>query len=137
LLACLPDNRWLKVETLLPLLKAVWPRLTNTRWEYTGLLLSGETKTGLVSWPGATRDTSRSPGQPADWQLAQWNFIVQLITGPLHWLGLVDLYEDNGQPVEIRLHGLADLYWDRAEVPDCAPSHPQANRLALPPRPCR
>jgi hypothetical protein len=33
-------------------------------------------------------------------------------------LGLVDLYENNGRPVEIRLHGLADLYWDRVEVPD-------------------
>jgi len=28
------------------------------------------------------------------------------------------LYENEGRPVEIRLHGLADLYWDRVEAPD-------------------
>ncbi|MCB0153592.1 MAG: hypothetical protein KDF65_02260, partial [Anaerolineae bacterium] len=116
-LACLPDNRWLKMEALLPLLKTIWPRFDQSHWETSTYSYSSRQNPG---WYLARRNVDQPlrSDNAADWHLAQWNFIVQLITGPLHWLGLVDLYENNGRPVEIRLHGLADLYWDRVEVPD-------------------
>lgn len=116
-LACLPDNRWIKVEDLLPLLKTVWPRFDQSRWETSAYYYPGRHKPG---WYLArlNSDEPLKPDNPADWHLAQWNFIMQVITGPLHWLGLVDIYENNGRPVEIRLHGLADLYWDKVDTPD-------------------
>jgi len=125
LLACLPDNRWVKVANLAPLLQAIWPRFDQTRWE----ALSYYAPKQKPGWYLARRNSDEplTPGNTADWQLAQWNFVIQLITRPLHWLGLVDLYESNGQPIEIRLHGLADLYWDRVEAPDVP--HPTLGEL--------
>lgn len=116
-LACLPDNRWLKVEELWPLLKTIWPRFDQTRWEASLYAYSPRQRPAWYLARGNS-DQPLKPDNAADWQLAQGNFIMQLITGPLHWLGLVDVYENEGQPVEIRLHGLADLYWDRVEMPD-------------------
>ena len=126
-LACLPDNRWIKVEELLPLLKTICPRFDQFRWEASLYYYSPRQKPG---WYLARRNSDEplNPDNAADWHLAQGNFMMQLISGPLHWLGLVDLYENDGQAVEIRLHGLADLYWDRVDAPD-AP-HPTVGQAA-------
>ncbi len=115
-LACLPDNRWIKVDDLSPLLQAIWPRFDQTRWGEFPYYMPKQKPGWYLARSNSTEPLT--PGHAANWQLAQWNFIIQLITGPLHWLGLVDLYEANGQPVEFRLHGLADLYWDRLDAPD-------------------
>ncbi len=59
---------------------------------------------------------NRKLGENAlDWQIAQWNFVRTMLTGPLHWLGLVDLSMQDDEIVEIRLRGLADLYWERSQ----------------------
>ena len=111
-LACLPDGQWLRLDDLQPLLRTLWPRFDQSRW---------------VSWvygvPGwfLTRhknNTPLSPDHAADWLLAQWNFIQYMLTGPLSWLGLVDILYDDDDPVEIRLHGLTDLFFDRQAVVD-------------------
>ncbi len=130
-LACLPDNRWIKVEDLLPLMKTIWTRFDQSRWEASPYYYPSQQQTG---WYLARRNSDQplKPDNPADWHLAQWGFIMQLITGPLHWLGLVDLYENNGRPVEIRLHGLSDLYWDRVDVPGAPhPTVSQSTATAL------
>lgn len=116
-LACLPHNRWIKMEELLPLLKTIWPRFDQFRWEAPWYSYAPRQKPGWYLARGNS-DEPLNPDSAADWHLAQGNFIMQLISGPLHWLGLVDLYENEGRPIEIRLHGLADLYWDRVDVPD-------------------
>jgi hypothetical protein len=127
-LACLPDNEWVQVNDLCTWLKTVWPRFDQTAAEphYQYLISTGYMPGWFLARSNSTQPLS-SDGP--DWQLAQWNFILQMITGPLHWLGLVDLNFKNGVPVEIRLHGLGDLYWDRLEapgVPHSAADHPQA-----------
>jgi hypothetical protein len=116
-LASLPQNRWIKMENLLPVMKAVWPRFDQSRWTPSQSYYPSQQKPGWYL-ARSHSDEPLNPTTAADWHAAQWNFIAQLITGPLHWLGLVDLYENNGRPVEIRLHGLADLYWDRLDAPD-------------------
>jgi hypothetical protein len=133
-LACLPDNEWVQVNDLYTLLKAVWPRFDQTAAEpHHRYYIS----TGNYYMPGwfLARSNSTQPlsSDGPDWKLAQWNFILQMMTGPLHWLGLADLNFKNGVLVEIRLHGLGDLYWDRLEapsVPHSAATQPQAKPTA-------
>lgn len=126
-LACLPHNRWINVEELLPVLKTIWPRFDQSRWDSSSFYYHLSQRKPGWYLARSNSDEPLNPDNAADWHLAQWNFIMQLITGPLHWLGLVDLYESNGRAVEIRLHGLADLYWDRVDAPD-AP-HPTVSQV--------
>lgn len=126
-LAGLPSNRWLKIDELLPLLKTIWPSFDQSRYNPSHFYYPSQQK---PAWYLAqtSSDKPLDLKDEANWQLAQGNFIVQLITGPLHWLGLIDVYENDGQPVEIRLHGLADLYWDRVDAP--AAPHPTLSQSA-------
>jgi len=116
-LASLPDDRWVTWPDLLRLTRVVWPRFDQTVWQ--------------IHWrPSTTAGwflVSTRKGKPLDpadadnWELAQGAFIRQVITGPLHWLGLADLGFADGQVAAVRFHGLADLYWDRVEAPDAPP----------------
>jgi hypothetical protein len=130
-LACLPDGQWIAMDDLLPLMRAVWPRFDSTLWQR----YSYGHRTGNWFLAGED-DQPLSETNPQDWWLAQWNFIRQLITGPLHWLGLVDLGFKNEILAHIRLHGLADLYWDRIETPD-APPHAAAEARSTAPSPAQ
>jgi hypothetical protein len=69
----------------------------------------------MPAWFLAAKDGT--PLEAGDWDLAQGQFVAYIIAGPLHWLGLADLGTDADGLTAFRLHGLADLYWDRAEVP--------------------
>ena len=115
-LASLPDGKWIVIADLFRLMRIVWPRFDQSVWQtYWGH--------SVASWflVSARNGEVLRPLDADDWQLAQGRFIRQIITGPLHWLGLADLCFDDGLLVEVRFHGLADLYWDRVETPD-APS---------------
>ncbi len=109
-LTSLPDDKWVALDDLLPLMRVVWPRFDGT------IGATGWYPSATGSW-FLTKAGSAEPLGREDWVLAQWNFVRYVITGPLHWLGLADLSYRNGVLTAIRLHGLADLYWDRVETP--------------------
>ncbi len=122
-LACLPDDQWIALDEVFPVLRALLPRFDGASWSYYGpahplwyLAKAGSDK--LV-------DTQVA----ANWDLVQGNFIRQIIAGPLHWLGLADLglaRKNKDELAAFRLHGLGDLFWDRSEAP------PALQHVALP-----
>ncbi len=127
-LASLPDGRWVAMEDLFRLMRAVWPRFDGTAWETYWYPKS------VGSWflSEAGSETPLRPEDEKHWQLAQGNFIRTLISGPLHWLGLADLSFSDGELSAARFHGLADLYWDRVEAPP-APPHIAPRAPTIPP----
>ncbi|MBN1139034.1 MAG: helicase-associated domain-containing protein [Anaerolineae bacterium] len=115
-LACLPDDRWVQIADLESMLRVAWPRFDAQVWE----TYRHPDATG--NWFLARNGLPLSPADPDDWRAGQGAFLQQAIAGPLHWLGLADLHFDGPQLVAFRLHGLADFYWDRVDVPG-APRH--------------
>ena len=110
-LACLPDNRWVSLTDLFQVMRSVWPRFESASWE------SYRSSSTMGAWYLARKDWPLSLNDNEDWDVAQGSFVRQIIAGPLHWLGLADLYFDGEELVAFRLHGLGDLYWDRVEAP--------------------
>ena len=114
-LATLPDGEWVALKNLFQLLRTIWPRFDQTVRDpyYRAYLIPQHQRAG--AW-FLTRD-----GQPLrqsdvqDWELAQGNFVRQIIAGPLHWLGLADLFFDGEDLAAFRLQGLGELYLDRTE----------------------
>jgi len=132
-LASLPDGEWVAIKDLLRLMRAVWPRFDHSVWQ------DYWRPSSKPSWfLGAKSGLSLDSKDASDWDLAQGRFIRQIITGPLHWLGLADLCFTDGALTVTRFHGLADLYWDRVEIPPApptiaaqAPSTPAAEALTI------
>lgn len=125
-LASLPDGEWIALDDLLHPMRAIWPRFDHSVWqEYWQ-------PSSKPSWFLVQDSHPLSPDSADDWELAQGSFIRQIIAGPLHWLGLADLCFDDGRLAAARFHGLADLYWDRVEIPD-APPAASAQTPSLPP----
>ncbi|MCA9969775.1 MAG: helicase-associated domain-containing protein [Anaerolineales bacterium] len=122
-LSCLPDNQWIAVADLLPLLAALWPQLDGS------LAYGGR---GPGSWFVERDGRPLQVGNKRDWQAAQGAFVGYLLAGPLHWLGLVDLAVAEKGLVALRLHGLADLYWDRVETPPFADAAVPPAEVAAP-----
>ena len=114
--AWLPDDRWIKLTDLLDLLRVVWPKFNQSVWLPSYYLISGQANRG--AWH-LTYQTKPLDGNSHDeWERAQGHFVRTLLRGPLHWLGLVDLYEEAGALLAVRFHGLGDLFLDRvAELP--------------------
>ncbi|MEZ4661293.1 MAG: helicase-associated domain-containing protein [Caldilineaceae bacterium] len=111
-LAHLPDNRWIPLSELQPLLRALWPKFEPEAYQAYYSLQDRRGPWHLAR-RGAALDTEKGP----DWLAAQGSFIHFMLTGPLHWLGLADVAVREGAPVAVRLRGLADLYWVRVEAP--------------------
>ncbi len=116
-LASLPDGEWVAIKDLFRLMRAVWPLFDHSVWQdYWRPSLK-------PSWfLGSKNGLSPDPENAKDWELFQGHFIRQIITGPLHWMGLADLCFADGVLTAARFHGLADLYWDRVEIPDAPPA---------------
>jgi hypothetical protein len=110
-LASLPDNRWVALPDLFTLMRAVWPRFDHTVWD------TYRYADSPAAWFLARNGRQLRTDDPTDWDQAQGNFVRQVVGGPLHWLGFADLHVDDNKLVAFRLHGLADLYWDRVEAP--------------------
>lgn len=108
LLACLPDNAWVALSEVETLLFPIWQlfdatttqvyayyyyhRGTKPRWRVTHL------------------------GGDVGWERGQHPFVQQVIE-TLHWLGLADIGRTDDDITHFRLHGLADLFWNRELVP--------------------
>lgn len=115
-LACLPDDHWVQVADLESVLRIAWPRFDAQVWE------TYHSPDATGAWFLARNGQPLNLDDPDDWRAAQGAFLRQAIAGPLHWLGLADLHFDGQELVAFRLHGLADLYWDRVDAPG-APRH--------------
>jgi hypothetical protein len=109
-LACLPDGQWVTLADLFDVMHAAWQEFDRTVW-HEDYYPSGS----MPAWFLASKDGT--PLTADDWDLAQGRFVARVITGPLHWLGLADLGLGADGLAAFRLHGLADLYWDRVEAP--------------------
>ncbi len=128
ILALVPDDRWVAVGDFFNLMRSTWPAFSQEFWE-PYYAYGQDLGRSQAVWFLARGDRPLGEGDPADWDLAQGNLIHEMLTGPLHWLGLADLQLDDGDLVAFRLHGLGDLYWDWADrVP--APRHSVAQREA-------
>lgn len=111
--AWLPDDRWIKLTDLLALLRVVWPKFNQSVWMPSYYMISSQANRG--AWH-LTYQTKPLDGNTLDeWQRAQGHFVRTLLRGPLHWLGLVDLYEEVGAVTAVRFHGLGDLFLERVE----------------------
>ncbi|MBN1979809.1 MAG: helicase-associated domain-containing protein [Anaerolineae bacterium] len=108
-LACLPEDKWIALADLFDVMRVLWPRFDRTVWQ------EDYYRSQAPAWFLASRDGA--PLDAGDWDLAQGQFVAYIIAGPLHWLGLADLGLDADGLTAFRLHGLADLYWDRADAP--------------------
>ena len=111
--AWLPDNHWFAMTDLLALVRQVWSQFNQLFWQQRYYLVPGQTNRGLwhLTYKGQALDSKSD----AEWQQAQGHFICTLLSGPLHWAGLVDLYHEDGKLTAVRFHSLGDLYWDRTE----------------------
>ncbi|MCW5851952.1 MAG: helicase-associated domain-containing protein [Anaerolineae bacterium] len=110
-LAWLPDNEWIPLADLLALFRVIWPGLTplNLNIYYRAQPQQGA---WYFTWNG--KPIGQDSGEA--WNGVHGGFILTMLTGPLHWLGLADLAYVRGEPTLVRLHGLADLFWDRTEM---------------------
>ncbi len=117
-LASLPDGEWVAIKDLFRLMRVVWPTFDSSAWRVHWRSFSAP------SWFLVSNKSSQAlrSEDANDWELAQGRFIQQIITGPLNWLGLADLCFDDDVLTAVRFHGLADLYWDRVEIPDAPPT---------------
>ncbi|MCP4544367.1 MAG: hypothetical protein GY832_45225 [Chloroflexi bacterium] len=116
-LSSLPDGKWIALQDLFHPLRAIWPQFNQTVWS------KYRDHNGIGSWYMASASDGQplSPTDAKDWNSAQGHFVQQIIAGPLHGLGLADLGFENGELAAVRFHGLADLFWDRVDVPDAPP----------------
>jgi len=124
-LASLPDGQWVKWEDLISVMRPIWPKFDHTVWQrywYGAQKPSWFLTRGPVTTP-------LNEGDLQNWRLAQGTFIYTMLTGPLAWLGLVDLSFAGKTLAAFRCHALADLFWDRVETPP-APRHAAAQAPA-------
>lgn len=114
LLAYLPDNRWVTTAQIAPLLQIFWTRICSQATVYSSA------NRNPSAWFLAWDDKELDKDNWTDWRRGVWAFFSAILQGPLHWLGLTDLVLDGENLHAFRLHGLADLYWDRVESLDFA-----------------
>lgn len=127
--AWLPDDHWFPVTDLLALLRQAWPQFNQMFWQHRYYLIPGQTNRGV--WHLTYRGQALDSKTDTEWQQAQGNFVRALLSGALHWAGLVDLYHEAGQLVAVRFHGLGDLYLDRtAHVTLRVTANPEVARHA-------
>lgn len=95
LLSRLAGDRWLDLEELLRLTYHLHPDVLpmvgygQWQWYEGGKALNATPDAGAMPWP--------------TWQATQGRLIEAMITGPAHWLGMVDLAYRNGKPVAFRI----------------------------------
>ncbi|MBI3959343.1 MAG: hypothetical protein HY328_11090 [Chloroflexi bacterium] len=112
LLAYLPDNRWISIEQIRPLVQVFWRQTGGHVTTYN----NERSSFWFLAWDDKELDADR----PADWRRGPWAFFTAILQGPLRWLGLADLVLAGEEVQAFRLHGLADLFWDRVEALDFA-----------------
>ncbi len=93
-LAQLPHKAWLSLEKIAELLATLFPN-PNSHGYQRGLLFKGDQQ----NWKSFLRLALKS-----------------LISGPLYYLGFVDIAPTLDAPTYIRLHNLQDVHWGRVEA---------------------
>ncbi|MFN8496306.1 MAG: helicase-associated domain-containing protein [Anaerolineae bacterium] len=110
-LAYLPDDAWIRLDDLFAVLRVVWREFNQGFWlRYRG----GGEQTG--AWYVARDGAPLAAKSDLDWRRGQGAFIREMLTGPLHWLGLVDLAVSGRDVTHVRFHGLADILWGRSDA---------------------
>jgi hypothetical protein len=103
---------WCTLTDVEGALRILWPsffpagQVAVPRWLPAALQLTWNDEDGE---PGA--------GDSPTWQALQAAFLRVMLHGPLHWLGLASACQEQGELTSFRLHGLADLMWNRPLVP--------------------
>jgi hypothetical protein len=107
-LATAGEEGWCALADVKAALRTMWPgffstpEAKGTKWlpevlEMTWRQDQGESKADDVQ----------------DWRAAQSAFLQLMLQGPLYWLGFAELCMRDGELLAFRLHGLADVVWDR------------------------
>lgn len=113
-LACLPDDRWVNIEEITAVLRPIWRCFDRRETSPSTAAYPSQRKPAwFLAENGRFLDTAK---RDEDWDKAQGAFIRQMIQGPLHWLGLVDVSLVGEELVAFRPRGLADLFWERVET---------------------
>nr|MBC7245005.1 hypothetical protein [Chloroflexota bacterium] len=107
-LATAGEEGWCLLADMEAALRLLWPHFSA--------ILDIQRQTWLqnlwgLSWRGDKRELKTENEQ--DWRAAQGGFLRALLTGPLFWLGFVELSRKDGELVAVRMHGLADWMWNR------------------------
>jgi len=127
-LATAGEEGWCTLADLNSALRTLWPsffpvpQADDRDWT---------SRTSRLAWRLVWRQETHdlSPINAQDWQAAQGSFLRWMLQGPLLWLGFADLCLQEGELLALRLHGLADLLWDR---PFAAPrEHPPADQVVI------
>ncbi len=111
-LATAGEMGWCTLTDVEGALRTLWPsffpagQVTVPRWLPAALQFTYNDEDGE---PGA--------GDSPSWQALQAAFLRVMLEGPLHWLGLVSTCLEQGELTSFRLHGLADLMWNRPLEP--------------------
>lgn len=124
LLAYLPDNRWITAGQIVPLLQIFWTRIGSQSNIYNNA--NRTPSNWFLAWDDKELDEENG----TDWRRGVWAFFSAILQGPVHWIGLADLVLDGEKLHAFRLHGLADLYWDRVESLDFAELSPPVSEVS-------
>jgi hypothetical protein len=127
--AWLPDDHWFKLSDLFALLRQLWPKFNQIFWQNRYYMVAGQNNRGFwhLTYQGQPLDTNTAQ----EWRQLQGNFVRTLLSGPLHWAGLVDLYHEAGELTAVRFHGLGDLFLDRIESVTLRPTGSQSAATQL------
>ncbi len=120
-LSLLPDNEWISLSDLCAFLQKWWRQFNHKFWSaqvYSYGMGNKEQQNGL--WHIAIGNEPLKGAQVKEWEQVQGSFVRFMLQGPLHWLGLADLHQVNDTLTHVRLHNLADLFFDRVEAPALA-----------------
>ncbi len=128
LLATAGEQRWCSLDEIATALQDLWPSFFPLPLADDQDWLSRASRVAWrVIWCREQRPLQEDDAQ--DWQAAQGRILHWIVQGPLHWLGFADLVQQDGVPALLRLHGLADLLWDRLAA--IVPGHPVADAVVV------
>ena len=110
-----PEAEWYSVEFLLILCRKLAPDLLGNPNLYGG-------PRWWFSRPGSSHRFDLM--QPEDWRRVWAALVRTILTGPMSWLGLIEVGTRHGEPLAFRVHPAAALLGERPaplERPDDAP----------------
>lgn len=98
-ISLLPEDVWLRTESLLNLIWRIWP----------DFLYGDKSRESRPAWWLEADGRRLDAGRFADWARGPGAVVTALVAGPLHWLGLADLAGPAAHPTAFRLRPEARL----------------------------